>query len=120
MTAPVFLTSVNALTRGGALVNVDNTGNRVAAMIFGPGQVIAVAGRNKIVPDIPAALERIKTCAAPLNAMRRKDRTPCALSGKCADCHSVDRLCRVTTILERKSQGMEKFTVIIVDQELGY
>lgn len=120
LTAPVFLTSVNALTKDGVLVNVDNTGNRVAAMIFGPGQVIAVVGRNKIVADVPTALERIKTCVAPLNAMRRKDKTPCAKTGTCEDCRSPGRLCRVTTILERKTRGMEKFTVIIVDQELGY
>jgi hypothetical protein len=118
--APVFLASANAVTQDGKLVNIDNTGNRVAAMIFGPNQVIVVAGRNKIVDGLDEALLRIKMHVAPLNAKRRMDKTPCAKTGECQDCHSPDRTCRVTTILERKTRGVGTFSVIIVDEDMGY
>ncbi len=120
ITAPFFLTSTNAVTRDGRLVNIDNTGNRVAAMIFGPEHVIVVAGRNKIVATVDDALARIKSAVAPQNASRRKDKTPCAVTGRCEDCSSPGRLCRVTTILDRKTRGVGTFTVILVGQDLGY
>lgn len=120
ITSPFFLTSINAITRDGKLVNIDNTGNRVAAMIFGPEHVIAVAGKNKIVSGLEEALHRIKTEVAPVNANRRQDKTPCAVTGKCEDCNSPGRLCRVTTILERKTKGVGTFSVIIVGETLGY
>ncbi|MHB8068874.1 MAG: lactate utilization protein [Desulfobaccales bacterium] len=118
--SPVFLTSTNALTRDGKLVNIDNTGNRVAAMIFGPQHVIVVAGINKIVANLEEALRRIKEKVAPVNTRRRQDQTPCAVTGKCEDCHSPHRLCRVTTILERKTRGVGTFSVIMVKEDLGY
>jgi L-lactate utilization protein LutB len=120
LTAPVFLTSTNAITRDGKLVNIDNTGNRVAAMIFGPQHVIMVAGQNKIVANVDEALKRIKEKVAPVNARRRQDKTPCAVTGQCEDCSSPHRLCRVTSILERKTKGIETFSVIIVAESLGY
>jgi L-lactate utilization protein LutB len=119
ITSPVFLTSVNAVTLDGKLVNIDNTGNRVAAMIFGPEHVIAVAGRNKIVTDVHAAVFRAKNHAAPFNTKRRNDNTPCAADGACHDCDSPARLCRVTAILERKTRGVGRFTVILVEEDLG-
>lgn len=118
--ADYFLTSTNAITRGGKLVNMDNTGNRVAAMIFGPRHVIVVAGENKIVDDVPAAIKRIKEKVASRNTSRRGDRTPCAQGEPCPDCNSPDRLCRVTSIIEKKTKGVETFTVIIVGEALGY
>lgn len=118
--SPVFLTSTNAITRDGRLVNIDNTGNRVAAMVFGPEQVIVVAGRNKIVAGLDEALDRIKTEVAPVNTQRRQDKTPCAVTGQCQDCRSPDRICRVTAILERKTKGVGTFSVIIVGETLGY
>ncbi len=120
ITSPFFLTSTNALTRDGKLVNIDNTGNRVAAMAFGPEHVIVVAGKNKIVAGLDEALDRIKTKVAPVNASRRQDKTPCAATGKCQDCKSPGRICRVTTILERKTKGVGTFSVIIVGETLGY
>lgn len=120
ITSPVFLTSTNAITQDGRLVNIDNTGNRVAAMVFGPEQVIVVAGQNKIVAGLDEALERIKTKVAPVNTQRRGDKTPCAVTGQCQDCHSPDRICRVTAILERKTKGVGTFSVIIVGETLGY
>ncbi len=120
LTSPFFLTSTNAITQDGKLVNIDNTGNRVAAMIFGPQHVIVVASKNKIVASVDEALHRIKEQVAPVNARRRQDQTPCAATGKCEDCHSPHRLCRVTTVLERKTKGVGTFSVIIVKETLGY
>jgi len=119
ISSPVFLTSVNAVTLDGKLVNIDNTGNRVAAMIFGPEHVIAVVGRNKIVTDVHEAVFRSKNYVAPVNTKRRDDKTPCAADGKCHDCDSPARLCRVTAILEKKTRGVGRFTVILSEEELG-
>ncbi len=120
ITLPVFLTSTNAITQDGKLVNIDNTGNRVAAMVFGPQHVVVVAGKNKIVANVDEALKRIKEKVAPATAQRRQDQTPCAVTGKCEDCQSPHRICRVTSILERKTKGIGIFSVIIVGETLGY
>jgi L-lactate utilization protein LutB len=117
--SPVFLTSVNAVTLDGKLVNIDNTGNRVAAMTFGPEHVIAVVGRNKIVSDVHEAVFRIKNLVTPANTRRRNDATPCAADGTCHDCDSPARLCRATVILEKKTRGVGRFTVILVEEDLG-
>lgn len=120
VSADYFISSSNALTTDGKLVNTDNTGNRVSALIFGPQHVIVVVGTNKIVDDVEEGLKRIKQKAAPLNSQRRKDNTPCAKGKDCPDCNSPDRLCRVTSIIEKKTKGVGSFSVIIVGEELGY
>jgi L-lactate utilization protein LutB len=120
MEADYYLSSSNAVTMDGKLVNTDNTGNRVAALVFGPKQVIVVLGINKIVSGVDDAIKRIKQRAAPLNCQRRQDNTPCAKGKECTDCNSPDRLCRVTSIIEKKTRGIEALWVIIVGQELGY
>lgn len=120
LSAEYYLSSSNALTMDGKLVNTDNTGNRVAALVFGPQHVIVIIGVNKIVKDVDAGFQRIRQRAAPLNCQRRKENTPCAKTGKCEDCNSPDRLCRVTSIIEKKSKGIESFSVIIIGEELGY
>ena len=117
--ADIFLTSTNALTLDGKLINVDATGNRVTSMIFGPPNVIVLAGVNKIVTDLSEGLDRIKKVVAPRNCQRRKDSTPCALDLVCHDCQSPGRLCRITTIIERKPFDTE-LTVILVGEELGF
>ncbi len=117
--AKYFLTSTNALTEDGRLINVDGAGNRVAAMIFGPEVVIVVVGVNKIVSDLEAALERIKRIATPLNARRLNLDVPCALTGECVDCMPPRRICNVTTIIEGKPM-LTDFQVILVGEELGY
>ena len=86
LTSDVFLTGTNAVTLDGKLVNTDGVGNRVAAMIFGPGKVIVVVGTNKIVPDVEAAEERIKLYAAPINNKRLNRPNPCTTTGECMDC----------------------------------
>lgn len=117
--AKVYITSANAVTESGELVNIDGTGNRVSMMAFGPDACYYVIGKNKITPDMNAAMSRCKNIAAPQNAMRLKAKTPCAKKGdKCYDCNSPGRICRVTMITDRAPFGMNS-EIIFIDQELG-
>jgi L-lactate utilization protein LutC len=118
MSSDVYLTSTNALTMHGQLVNIDGTGNRVASMIFGPKKVIVVCGVNKIVPNLEAAMERVKE-ASVLNAKRLKLNTPCTVKGECFECTSQQRICNVTTIIEKRPSETEMI-VMIVNENLGY
>jgi L-lactate utilization protein LutB len=115
--ADVYLSSTNALTEEGQLVNIDGAGNRVASMIFGPKKVYVICGVNKIVKNLDAALKRIKDNAYK-NARRLKLNTPCAVTEKCSDCRSPQRMCNITTIIDRKPK--DNFEVILIGQELGY
>lgn len=117
--ADVFLSSANAITENGEICNLDGDGNRVAAMIFGPKEVIIVAGYNKIVKDCEAALQRIKEVAAPLNAMRLDVETPCSLTGKCVNCRSEQRICSNYTVMGWQ-QKPDRIKVILVAQSMGY
>lgn len=116
--ADVFLTSTNALTMDGKLVNIDGTGNRVAAISFGPAKVIVVAGINKIVADQETAIRRIKDYVTPLHARRRDRPVPCAKTGVCVDCKIPERSCNIVTIIEHQRQK-DRITIIIVGEELG-
>ncbi len=113
-----FLSGTNAVTEDGILVNLDMIGNRACAIPFGPRQVAVLVGRNKIVPDLSAAIRRIKDFAAPANAMRLSKRTPCATTGRCEDCGSPERICNVWTITE-KSFPRGRIKVICINQDLG-
>lgn len=115
----VYLTSTNALTLDGKLINMDGTGNRVASMIFGHKRVYIVVGRNKICKDYDEAIKRIKNVATPLNAKRLNSNTPCKFTGTCNDCSSPDRLCNVETIIH-KNPFKANINVFIVDEDLGY
>ena len=118
--ADVYLTSTNALTADGCLVNIDGTGNRVGAMIAGPREVIVVAGANKLVDgNIAQAIARIKAVASPQNARRLGLNTPCGLQGKCDAANCEKGMCNVTSIIE-KPVGGHKITVVLVDEEMGY
>jgi len=119
LTSDVYLTSSNAITLQGQLVNIDGTGNRVSAMIFGPKKVIIVAGANKLVDTLDEALARIRNIAGPLNGKRLNLKTPCALTGKCTDCNSPDRMCKVKVILEKKP-SLSDITIVLVGENLGY
>lgn len=119
LNSDVFVASSNAVTEDGKLINIDKAGNRVAAMIFGPKKVILVIGINKIVRDLEEGLGRARNVAAPMNARRRGDKTPCATTGMCTDCEAPDRLCRVITIME-KNPSRTEITVILVGKELGF
>ncbi|AND85170.1 lactate utilization protein [Clostridium tyrobutyricum] len=114
-----YIVSSNAITESGELYNVDGNGNRVAAMIYGPEQVLVVAGLNKIVKDIDAAVERTKYFAAPANTKRLNVGTPCTQSGYCVECKSDNRICNDYVLIKRQNvKGRIK--VIIVDKNLGY
>lgn len=115
----LYLSGTNALTDGGQLVNLDMIGNRVAALTFGPKRVIVVVGRNKLVADLEAAMNRIKEFAAPVNAMRLDMLTPCVQTAECADCRSSARICNSWTITE-KSFPKERIVVVIVNEDLGF
>lgn len=115
----VFLTSSNAITRDGNLYNIDAIGNRVAAMIFGPKQVIVVVGINKLVSNVEAARERVKTISAPINNIRLKMANPCVETGVCNDCHSPARICKAEVILHRKPSATA-IKVVIIGEEMGY
>ncbi|MDI9369981.1 MAG: lactate utilization protein [Synergistaceae bacterium] len=115
----VFLAGSNAVTMDGSLVNMDGTGNRVSAMIYGPDKVIIVAGTNKIVRDVAAAEERIRTKAAPINNKRIGSPNPCTRTGVCMDCEGPTRICNVLTVIKRKPGGTN-FHVLIVGEDLGF
>ncbi len=115
----VFLSGTNAITLDGQLVNTDGTGNRVAAMSFGPQKVIVVVGVNKIVSDLDAAMERIEMYAAPINNKRLGRPNPCTVTGMCMDCQGSTRICNITTILHKKPPMID-FQVIVVGEELGF
>jgi len=119
MTADLFLSSANAVTMTGEIVNKEASGNRTNSMTFGPPQVIVVVGRNKIVPHLDAALERIEYVAGPVRAMSMKLKTPCAKTGICEDCDSPQRICRITSIIHRQPV-FTKISVAILDEDLGY
>jgi L-lactate utilization protein LutB len=119
MHCDVFLTGTNVVTESGALVNIDGYGNRVAAMICGPKEVVIVAGRNKIVADVEAALVRLKTVIVPAHARTKWKNTPCAATNRCSDCDSPERLCGVTTIIDRAPGYLDAAHVVLVDEDLG-
>lgn len=115
----LFFTGSNALTEAGQLVNLDMIGNRTGAITFGPRNVIILVGRNKIVSDLTAAMARIKSYAAPANAIRHPGlKTPCMKTACCMDCKSPDRICNTWTITE-KSYPKGRIRVILINQDLG-
>lgn len=118
VTADVFMTSTNAITLDGELVNIDGAGNRVCFLIYGPETVIVVAGMNKVVTDVESGIKRIRDFAAPPNTVRLNCDTPCAKTGRCADCIN-DTIC-CTTVVTRVSRVPGRIKVILVGEELGY
>jgi hypothetical protein len=119
MRADLFLASANAVTMTGEIVNRDGCGNRINSMTFGPGKVVVVVGRNKVVPDLDAALARIEQVAGPIRALSMNRKTPCVQTGICMDCDSPERICRITSIIHRKPMFTD-ITVVLVDEDLGY
>lgn len=119
LTADCFLTSVNAMTMDGRLVNIDATGNRIASMVFGPQKVIIVAGVNKIVENLDAAIARARNVAAVTNAKKLGVNVPCLKMGRCIDCDSPERICKITVILDRCPTST-LIHVLVVGEDLGY
>jgi len=114
----LFITGTNAVTEEGQLVNLDMIGNRIGGITFGPKIVLIFIGRNKIVPDLEAAMDRIKNYASPTNAMRLDMKTPCAKTSQCEECTSRERICNTWTITE-KSFPKGRVKIILINEDLG-
>ncbi len=118
--ADFYLSSVNAISEDGVIVNIDGNGNRVAAITFGPRRVILVVGINKVAHTVEAAIQRARGTAAPMNAQRFADLdTPCRHDGICHDCTSADCLCNYIQIM-RNSRPAHRHTVVVVGESLGF
>ena len=119
LTCDTFLMSSNAISSDGELVNIDGTGNRVAALCFGPDQVVVVAGMNKVAGDLDDAMGRARQVAAPINAQRFQLKTPCSVSGLCGNCKGADCICaQIVTTRVCKPAGRIK--VVLIGEDLGF
>ena len=114
-----YFMSTNAMTLQGELVNIDGNGNRVASLIFGPENVIIVAGMNKLCPDLDSAVARARNTAAPMNTVRLNKETPCTQIGRCADCMRPDCICN-QFVITRRSGIPGRIKIILVGESLGY
>ena len=118
LTCGTFLMSSNAISKDGQLVNIDGNGNRVAAMCFGPRQVVVVAGMNKVLGTLDDAVARARNVAAPANAQRFGVKTPCGLTGQCGDCTSPDCICS-KLVITRFCMPERRIKVVLVGEDLG-
>ena len=114
-----YITSTNAIAQTGELINIDGRANRVAAMLYGPKNILVVCGVNKIVKDINEGIDRVRNVAAPLNTKRLAKNTPCAITGKCGNCLSPDTICKATVIHHHPTTG-KNFYIVLIDEKLGY
>ena len=117
--ADVFLSSANAMTDDGILVNIDGNSNRVSAICQGPKKVLFIVGMNKVCSDLDSAMKRARNVAAPVNAQRFGLSTPCAKTGKCMDCKSPDTIC-CQFLITRFSRHAGRIHVILVNDSLGF
>ena len=117
--ADVFLSSANAMTNDGIMVNIDGNSNRVSCIAQGPKKVVFIVGMNKICSDLDEAMKRARNVAAPANAQRFDVKTPCKVTGKCADCKSPDTIC-CQFLITRYSRHEGRIHVILVNDTLGY
>ena len=118
MFADVFLTGANALSMDGQMVNIDGMGNRVAAIIYGPGSVLVIAGMNKVMDTLEAAINRARTVAAPMNKQRFDSVTPCGVTGTCADCKAEACICN-HIVVTRHCRPAGRIKFILVGEALG-
>ena len=117
--ADVFLSSVNAMTDDGVLINIDGNANRVSAIAQGPKKVIFIVGMNKVCNDVDSAMKRARNVAAPINAQRFGLNTPCAKTGACMNCKSPDTIC-CQFLITRVSRHKDRIHVILVNDNLGF
>lgn len=114
----VYLSSANAISEDGVIVNIDGNGNRVAAITWGPKKVIFVIGLNKVAQNVEAALARARSTASPTNAARFDIKTPCQIDGICHNCNSPESICNYVHFLRNSPNG--RHTVVLVGENLGY
>lgn len=118
MFADVFLTGANGLSLDGEMVNIDGTGNRVAAIVYGPKEVLVIAGMNKVCDTLEDAITRARTVAAPLNQQRFQMNNPCTVTGSCADCKSETCICN-QILITRHCRPVGRIKFILVGEDLG-
>ena len=116
--ADFFLTGANGLSLDGQMVNIDGTGNRVAAIVYGPKNILVVAGMNKVVDTLDEAVRRARTIAAPMNKQRFPNQTPCEVTGSCADCKSPECICN-QILITRNCRPAGRIKFILVGEDLG-
>lgn len=114
----VFITGANGISLDGQMVNIDGTGNRVAAIVYGPAAVLVIAGMNKVADDLDGAIERARTIAAPANQQRFQNQTPCTVTGACADCKSEECICN-QILITRNCRPAGRIKFILVGEDLG-
>ena len=119
LTADVFITSTNAITMDGELMNVDGVGNRLAAYNYGPDSVIVFAGMNKVVPEISVALARVRSKATVPNAIRVNAQSPCRFTGNCSECTGINSLC-CQILITRCSKPKDRIKIILIGESLGF
>ena len=117
--ADYFLTGANGLSLDGEMVNIDGTGNRVGAIVYGPKNVLVIAGMNKVMDTLEDAINRARTVAAPINQQRFLKNTPCAVTGTCADCKSPECICN-QIVITRNCRPAGRIKFIIVGEDLGF
>ena len=117
-TADVYLSSANAISEDGVIVNIDGNGNRVAAITWGPKKVIFVIGLNKVAQTVEAALARARSTASPINAARFDIKTPCQVDGVCHNCNSPESICNHVHFLRNSPRG--RHSIVLVGEDLGY
>ena len=119
MFCDVFLTGANGLSLDGQMVNIDGTGNRVAATIYGPKSVIVIAGMNKVEDTLDAAVNRARTVAAPMNNQRFNNDNPCSVTGTCGNCKNLTCICN-QIVITRHCRPVDRIKFILVGEELGF
>lgn len=119
LTADVFLCGANALSLDGQMVNIDGTGNRVAAIAYGPDMILVIAGMNKVCDTLDDAVTRARTVAAPMNKQRFPFKTPCEVTGACADCKSEESICN-QILITRNCRPAGRIKFVLVGEELGF
>lgn len=117
--ADIFLSSANAITNDGIMINIDGNANRVSCIAQGPKKVVFIVGMNKVCSDLDEAMKRARNVAAPVNAQRFDIKTPCKETGKCFDCKSPDTIC-CQFLITRYSRHADRIHVILVNDTLGF
>ncbi len=119
LSADTYFMSSNAITSDGVLVNIDGRGNRAAALIYGPKEVVILAGMNKIVPSVKEAVRRVRNTATPPNCIRLNKQTPCSVTGTCDNCLSPDCICN-QIVITRRSGTKGRIKVLLIGENLGF
>lgn len=118
-TASWYISSSNALSKTGDLINIDGRANRIGEMVNGPTNIVFFCGINKLVDDISEGIDRVRNVAAPKNCVKLHKNTPCAVSGKCSYCNSADTICKATLILHHPTTGRNIY-IVLVNKNLGF